>query len=195
MTRLIRRLLALLLTFMLASLAASAAAAVALKGRLLPSGTHRDDDVELVSLLGAGDFTSTAGALRRLRVTSLLGGGTLDLRLATLDPAGATMTIRSAFAGYRVLVPGTWRVEMRVLGIFGGAGDARDRAWVDPGHAVLRIEGLALFGGVGVLSQADDIGPARPPVLPPDWLGDDVPAGNRGLVTDIEQVPPSPASM
>jgi hypothetical protein len=167
--------------------------AIRLKGRLVSRGRPQDDEIELVSIFEAADFTSTAPALRRVDLTAMFGGGTLDLRLARLDPAGATLSARTVFGGYRIAVPGTWRVERRGMGVLGGFGDARKRAWVDPNGPRLTIEGFALFGGLGVVSETPDLGPPRPQTLDEDdgKAGrDEAPTGNRGLVTDIEQAPP-----
>jgi hypothetical protein len=180
--------------FVVASAAALAVAA-RLKGQLRPRGRPADDDVELVAIFEQADFTSTAKALRRIDVTAMYGGGTLDLRLATLDPSGAVVNARTVFGGYRIAVPGTWRVEMAGFGIFGGYGDMRPRAWVDPNGPRLTIEGFALFGGLGVVSETPDLGPPRPTTLDERNGSGDEPGANRGLETDIEQVPPAPADI
>jgi hypothetical protein len=194
----LRRLIRAFFAFVLASAVGSALAATRLKGRLASRGRPADDEVELVAIFENADFTSTASSLRQIDLTAMFGGGTLDLRLATLDPAGATLRARTVFGGYRVAVPGTWRVERRALGLFGGSGDARPRAWVDPNGPLLTIEGFALFGGLGVVSETPDLGPPRPQTLDqePGEAGQPEPAAdNRGLVTDIEQVPPATSDL
>ena len=143
-------------------------------------------------------YQGIAASLRRVDLTAMYGGGTLDLRLARLDPAGATISARVVFGGYRVAVPGTWRVERRGFGLFGGFGDARRQEWVDPNGPRLTIEGFAVFGGLGVVSETPDLGPARPPTLDDDGETaprNEPPDDNRGLVTDIEQAPPAPADL
>ena len=79
-----------------------AALAVALrqKGQLASRGRPADNEVELVAIFDQADFTSTAGSLRRVDLTAMYGGGTLDLRLATLDPAGATVIARTSTSFY-----------------------------------------------------------------------------------------------
>jgi hypothetical protein len=194
--RLIGRLLRAFTAFSFLAGAGALVAAVRLKGRLVSRGRPQDDEVELIAIFESQDFTSTAGALRQIDLTALYGGGTLDLRLATLDPAGASLRARTVFGGYRVAVPGTWRVERRVIGLLGGSGDARPAAWVDPNGPRLTIEGFALFGGLGIVSETPDLGPPRPQTLgAEDGAGPTEPADNRGLVTDIEQAPPAPADL
>jgi hypothetical protein len=164
----------------------AALAAVLLRGRLTSRGGPNDEEVELVAIFDARDFTSSASPFRRADVTALYGGGTLDLRLATLEADGGTVHVRAAFGGYQVFVPPTWRVEIRGIGIAGGFGDGRDRTQVDRRSPVLTIDGWALFGGVGVVSETLD---SRSPhgegldAAP----GDEQPVGLPGLVTDIER--------
>jgi hypothetical protein len=100
-------------------------------------------------------FESTAGSFRGGKVDLWFGGGIIDLRDATLDPAGARLDVRAMFGGCQLLVPESWNVTTRVLGI-GGAGDGRpkvDRP-LDAPH--LTVEGTALFGGVGIASEIPD---------------------------------------
>jgi hypothetical protein len=187
------RLVRLLFGFSVVSAIGSAVAALALRNRLVSRGDYRDDEIELVTIFDSHDFTSTATSFRHAAITTMFGGGTLDLRLATLDPAGATISSRTVFGGWRIAVPGTWRVEQRGIGLFGGFRDSRNRDWGDPSGPRLRIEGFALFGGMAVVSETPDLGPARPPTLasaPAETATD-----NRGLTTDIEQVPPPPSEV
>jgi hypothetical protein len=138
----------------------SAIAAYVAKGRLTSSGDPADDELDLVAIYEGLDLASTAPALRRASYTAWYGGGTLDLRGATLDPAGATLTVRAIFGGFRLVLPPTWPVELRMIGVFGGIGDARDREQVEPAGPRLTIEGFALFGGVGIVSEAPDMEPS-----------------------------------
>lgn len=135
---------------------ASALAAVVARERMASKGGAADDELDLVAIFEGLDLASTAPALRRASLTAWYGGGTLDLRRATLDPAGATLTVRAIFGGYRLVVPPTWRVELRGRGIFGGFGDARKKELVDPSGPVLTLDGFAIFGGVGIVSEAPD---------------------------------------
>ena len=136
---------------------ASAIAAFAAKGRMTSRGTAADDEVDLVVIYEAANFASTAPALRRAKVTTWYGGGTVDLRGATLDPAGATLTMKAIFGGLRLVVPEKWRVELKSVGIFGGVGDSRSQDLVDANGPLLTIDGFAIFGGIGIVSEAPDL--------------------------------------
>lgn len=110
------------------------------------------DDFELVTVFDELDFRSTAHALRHATVETRFGGGILDLREATLDPAGATLEVTSIFGGGQLIVPETWRVTTAVKGI-GGIGDARPTRDLPADAPHLTIEGLAMFGGWGISSE------------------------------------------
>ena len=119
------------------------------------------DEVDLVATFAPLDYRSTSSAFRGGRVETWFGGGVVDLRQATLDPAGATIEVNALFGGGNLVVPEEWNVETKIAGI-GGIGDARpdrERAIDAP---TLRVEGLALFGGWGITSE------------PADERGDDV---------------------
>lgn len=148
----------------LVAAAVSALAALVARRRMASKGGPADDELDLVAIYDSMEMASTAPALRRASVTAWYGGGTLDLRGATLDPAGALLTARAIFGGFRLVVPPTWRVEMHGTGAFGGFGDARRTDLVDPSGPILRIEGFALFGGVGIVSEAPDLATAEPAI-------------------------------
>jgi hypothetical protein len=134
----------------------AAIAAVVMKGKLPRVAEPDADEVHLVAIFEPLSFTSRAGAFRGGTFDAWYGGGVIDLRDATLDPAGATLQVRTIFGGAQLVVPDSWDVRNRAVSIFGGIGDTRpptDR----PGDAPqLTIEGLALFGGLGITSEVTD---------------------------------------
>lgn len=142
-----------LVASVIAGLVAAVVAFIA-KGRMASSGGPEDDELDLVAIYDGMEFASRAPALRRASVTAWYGGGTLDLRGATLDPAGAVLTVRAIFGGFELVIPEAWRVELRTRSIFGGFGDARKADRVAPTGPLLTIEGFAVFGGVGIVSRA-----------------------------------------
>ena len=136
---------------------ASAVTAMLLKRNVPSRGAEEDDEVALVTIYTGNDFISRSQSFRGGSILTWYGGGTIDLRGATLDPAGATLVARTIFGGFRLVVPETWRVDQRVTAIFGGIGDARDADKVLPDGPTLILEGLALFGGIGIVSEAPDL--------------------------------------
>jgi hypothetical protein len=153
------RLLKLVMGLWVIGFVGSLIGAAIAKGRFASTGDRADDEVDLVAIFEPLEFSSTAPTLRWVSVLAWYGGGTVDLRGASLDPAGATLTLRAIYGGIRLIVPETWRVEREATGIFGGVGDARDQARVAPEGPLLRVEGFAIFGGAGILSEAADLAP------------------------------------
>ncbi|MEO7664387.1 MAG: LiaF domain-containing protein [Candidatus Limnocylindrales bacterium] len=155
----------LFLLGVVASIASAVAAAVA-KGRLPSRGEPDDDELDLVAIFDGLEFTSVASSLKGARLTTWYGGATLDLRAATLDPWGATLTVRAAFGGVRVVVPESWPVKLEMTTVFGGVSDTRaaaddevtgPQASATIDAPTLRIDGFAVFGGVGITSSAPDL--------------------------------------
>ena len=124
-------------------MAGAAAAALAAKQRIVPIDDPEADEVALVAIFAPVMFHSTASAFRGGTLDCWYGGGIVDLRDATLDPAGAHLEVKAVFGGAQILVPSSWRVESSVSGV-GAAQDmrpkptARDRATA---HAE-RVRGL-----------------------------------------------------
>jgi len=150
--RLFRVLSILLLGFVAFVLGAVAYATV--RGRESTTPEPDADEIDLVTTFGELKYASTASSFRGGRATTWFAGGTLDLRGARPDPAGATLRTQTAFGGGNLVVPDDWRVESRILPIFGGVSDARLDGNPPEGGPTLRLEGIALFGGWVVTSEA-----------------------------------------
>ncbi len=155
--RMIRALLTLFFGLFLVGGIASALAAAFAKGRMESHGDEADDEFDVVSIYTGQDFVSRAPALRRGSALSWYGGGTIDLRQATLDPNGATLTARSIFGGLRLVVPEAWPIHRDMVSVFGGIGDARVGDRIDHALPGLRLEGYSVFGGIGIVSEAPDL--------------------------------------
>jgi len=152
--RTIRSILGLTFGFVILSSIVSAVVAAVAKQRLTSSGAETDDEFDLVTIFDGVEFASTAPAFRRGSVLTWYGGGTIDLRGATLDPAGAQLNVRALFGGIQLIVPETWRVEQRVVAILGGVSDSRDAIYDQTGP-LLSIAGWAVFGGIDVTSEPE----------------------------------------
>jgi hypothetical protein len=151
----IGRLFGLLLVTWFATMAVAASMAMQRKKAIVAEPPDEaDDEVALTAIFESLDFESHAPAFRGGTLECWFGGGSVDLRGATLDPAGATLTVKAIFGGGQILVPDSWVVESRVSGI-GGTGDARQTASAEAaaGAPTLVIEGLVVFGGFGIMSR------------------------------------------
>jgi hypothetical protein len=98
-------------------MAGAAAAALAAKQRIVPIDDPEADEVALVAIFAPVMFHSTATAFRGGTLDCWYGGGIVDLRDATLDPAGAHLEVKAVFGGAQILVPSSWRVESSVSGV------------------------------------------------------------------------------
>jgi len=79
-------------------------------------------------------------------------GGILDMRGAVLAPGGATLRIQALNGGVQILIPASWRLETKVIGL-GGVADARPRIDRPADAPTLLIQGWAIFGGFGIASE------------------------------------------
>lgn len=123
------------------------------------------DEVDIRAILEPLDFTSTAQQFRGGSLTCWFGGGVLDLRGARLDPAGARLDLRAVYGGAQIVVPETWEVELRVIGLIGGAGDARPKQERPADAPQLSIRGIAIVGGIGITSERPEGMPDRDATL------------------------------
>jgi hypothetical protein len=146
------RLIARLIGLFWLVMAVGAVAALVVKRQLVPIEDEEADEVAIVSIFGPMAFHSRAAAFRGGTVDCWYGGGVVDLRDATLDPAGATLTVRAIFGGGQILVPDGWRVESSVSGI-GALRDMRVSTARGDDAPRLRIDGIVAFGGFGVTAD------------------------------------------
>jgi predicted membrane protein len=149
----IGRLLAVLTAGMVASMVVAAVAAISAKRHLVPLEDPEADDIRLVAIFDQLAFRSTAASFRGGTVDCWYGGGAIDLRGATLDPAGATLQLRTIFGGGEIVVPESWNVVKDVVVIAGGISDERPEIERPADAPELRLEGLAVFGGFGITSD------------------------------------------
>jgi hypothetical protein len=150
--KIVGRIIAMLWVGLMASMAGAAVAAMSMKQRIVPKADPEAEEVLLAAIFEPIAFESKAMAFRGGRAELWFGGGLIDLRKATLDPAGARLEVRAVFGGCQLLVPDDWQVTTSVVGI-GGAGDGRPRITRASDAPHLTVEGIAFFGGLGISSD------------------------------------------
>ena len=148
----IRGLLALFTGGLMLASVAGVFVARATKRRIEEVDAPDADEVRLAAIFEPISFRSTATRFRGGTVDCWYGGGVIDLREAVLDPGGARIDVRAVFGGAQLVVPESWRVSSKVIGI-GGIGDGRPQVMYEADAPHLTIEGLAIFGGFGVTSE------------------------------------------
>lgn len=101
-----------------------------------------------LAIFGGFERKGVWKAPRRMESLCVFGGGEIDLRKAAIPREGLTISTLAVFGGVDVIIPPDMRIEVAGMGIFGGFDhkqtDANDSA------PLVRIEGLAIFGGVGI---------------------------------------------
>ncbi len=105
-------------------------------------------------MLGFWGASSRKGAwipARHNFVIAFQGGVELDLREAQLPPGTTEITVFCAMGGANIIVPPGLRVDFGGIGIMGGF-EAELSAPLDndPNAPVLRVNGLAVWGGASV---------------------------------------------
>jgi hypothetical protein len=154
--KVIGRLFGVLMLGMFATMAVAASVALQRKKEAPALPDSDDEEVDLRVYFGPLDFRSTSSAFRGGSIETMFGGGTIDLRGATLHPDGAHLRTTTVFGGGQILVPNSWVVEASIVGI-GGVGDVRGSAAAtpesDPTAPRLVVDGIVAFGGFGIMSQ------------------------------------------
>jgi hypothetical protein len=109
--------------------------------------------INLVTVFGGGRRQIDSKDFRGGEITAIFGGYEVDLRSASIAAeAAAVIDVTALFGGIEIRVPGTWTVEARGVGIFGGFGD--ETRPPTPGEVTreqrLIVTGTAVFGGVAI---------------------------------------------
>jgi len=114
------------------------------------SGVLVEPTVSGLSVFNVVKLTSRSPALHAGALTAVLGTLRLDLTGATLDPAGARISVAAVLGAVDLIVPKGWQVEVRGLPILGGWDDTTSKADQSPDSPRLRVQALAVLGGLEV---------------------------------------------
>jgi predicted membrane protein len=126
-------------------------AGILLRRSSLRADADPSNTVNSFAIFGGQDVTSRSESFQGGSLNAVLGGATLDLRHARIDPAGASIDTFAAFGGIDVLVPRGWRINVKGMPIFGSFEDKTDpSAPLEPDAPSLTISGVAAFGGITV---------------------------------------------
>jgi predicted membrane protein len=105
----------------------------------------------MFSIFG-GSSRKVGGDFKGADLVAAFGGGSLDLRNATMAADEATVNVNAIFGGFEIRVPETWLVEVHVAGVFGGHDDKTHQPDLRlvPNPKRLVVRGVTIFGGLGL---------------------------------------------
>lgn len=123
----------------------------ALAPRPTTAPARNRDHQRLVAILGGVDRRGHWSPAKIVRVVALMGGAQLDFREAALPPGVTEVQITAFMGGVNIVVPPQLAVEMEGTAIMGGfAHEERAAANPDLERPILRVTGVAVFGGVNI---------------------------------------------
>lgn len=122
----------------------------------LTRGDESSDDFQVATIMNGAEFHSHAANLKSGTVITVMGGVRIDLRGATLDPAGASLELSTMMGGLEVDVPEGWAVEVDQETLQWGQFDVDVTSLEDlPEDAPkLRIHSVMRMGGGLITSKA-----------------------------------------
>lgn len=105
----------------------------------------------IAALLGGTERKGTWIPAYKISVPSVMGGVCLDFREAHFGPGVTEVHALALMGGIEIIVPPDLRVESSGIGIMGGFEGLDQRGLSDdPDQPSLRVQGLALMGGVEI---------------------------------------------
>ncbi|HEX2314975.1 MAG TPA: DUF1707 domain-containing protein [Thermomonospora sp.] len=114
-----------------------------------PLPEPRRESASIVAVFGGAERRGRWLVEPHTTVFTAFGGVDLDFRQAVLSRREVTVNVTCVFGGVTIKVPPGVRVISSVAAVFGGTGVPDDDP-VDPEAPVIRLTGMALFGGVDV---------------------------------------------
>ena len=113
----------------------------------------------MAGVLGASTRGGAGIAPREMYAVALMGGVELDFREAGFGPGVTEVTVFALWGGVDIIVPPGLQVECSGAGIMGAFERTPDEladasaGSLDPGSPVLRVNGVAMMGGVDVTTR------------------------------------------
>ena len=83
------------------------------------------------------------------KVTTIFGGGVLDLRDAKTTEKIITLEIIAVFGGLKILVPQNWAINIQNTAVLGGC---NNHTQTKIGDVTLKITGAVVLGGIQIIN-------------------------------------------
>jgi predicted membrane protein len=112
------------------------------------SGT-KADMIDYVNIFSGAERQLITNNFLGGKVTSIFGGGEVDLTRSSLAPGDNVIEITCIFGGTTIIVPENWNVILNVTPILGGFSDSRriSSDVIKDTTRSLTIRGTVIFGG------------------------------------------------
>ena len=108
------------------------------------------DESSVIAIFSGTDRKGVWDPPKKLNVLAVFGGSDIDLREARFPPGGLTINAVALFGGVDIVVPEGTNVVMSGAGIFGAFEAGKRKIAAISGAPTVKVEGAAIFGGVGV---------------------------------------------
>lgn len=118
----------------------------------LGKNENTNDIVDAFAAFSSYSTSTSTSNFKGGSALTLFGGAKIDLTSAELSPDGAVINTFTMFGGVDVIVPQNWSVSVSGLPLFGGFENKtlHNKSDGEKTKAVLKVYGLALFGGITV---------------------------------------------
>lgn len=117
-----------------------------LHGRFVTSLSRADS----LNIFGAGEQQFNTREFKGGEMVAVFGGFKTDLTRAEMVGSEATLVVKAVFGTGEILVPATWAVTARGVGVFGGFEDKTRYVQPTPPQKRLIVTGAAVFGQVTI---------------------------------------------
>ncbi|MET8541339.1 DUF1707 domain-containing protein [Kitasatospora sp. NPDC004799] len=111
-----------------------------------PQPPARQESPTMVAIFGGASRKGRWRVGSQLSAFAAFGGVEIDLSDAVFESPEVEITVMAMFGGVEIRVPENVSLQGSGVGIFGGF-DVREQTAADPYAPVVRVKGLALFGG------------------------------------------------
>lgn len=111
-----------------------------------------DDLIDDFTVLGGSETKITSQNLLGGKITSILGGSTINLSNAQLAPGSNVIDLLCLMGEIVLIIPPEWNVRIEAVSILGGVTDNRNRAVNSGTSHELVIKGVILMGGLEIKS-------------------------------------------
>jgi len=113
------------------------------------SQTNKADYIDYVNIFSGAERQLITDNFQGGKITSVFGGGEVDLTRSSLSPGDNVIDITCIFGGATIIVPDSWNVIINVTPILGGFSDSRklNGDFIKDNTRSLTIRGTVIFGG------------------------------------------------